>query len=309
VSDYDDYSVDQLADRVMSDHAYITTRLTNHRLLDPAQESFLADRARAGDHGAREMLITHNVQLVVAIAQRFRPNHSNFTAGGLDYADLVQEGSIGLTRAAGHFEPGQGATFATYATKAIYRQIIRAITDLEDTIRLPREVRTLVGRIRDVEEDRTLRGLARPTQQELAAALEVSLSDIKRAKEAASVSTSLNKLVGEDQSTELMELQADPSAHDFVDEIQQYSPEQIRSAIARLKPRERKIINDRFFENKEFKAIGRELGVSPERVRLQERRALGRLRQQLTLAAKAKPIRPQISPPAAANQSIGGMRL
>jgi RNA polymerase sigma factor (sigma-70 family) len=211
---------------------------------------------------------------------------------------------VALTRAATRWESGQGATFATYAATAIHRQIVRALSTLEDAIKIPRDVRHLGKRVRDLEQQYAAQQLEPPSDEEIAAILEIDdVAKIGEARDAAYVSGSLNRMVGEDGETELIALQADPTAHTFAEELAEYTPLEIRQALARLKPRDREIIVMRHVEGKDLKEIGSALGVSAERVRAQERRAEGKYRRALKTVQEAKIPAPQ------ASQSSGRMSL
>lgn len=277
----DDETGAEVAPKAPSDREYVHTYLTDHRLLSAGEEEFLSERSRAGDLTAREILVRHNMRLVVSVAQHFRPRDEAFTSGGLEFGDLVQEGMVALSRAAASWEPGVGASFATYAKLAIERQVIRAISTLEESIRLPRQMRILESQMRRVENQRATQGLPRPSAAEFAELLDVDVAAVQAVLDAPHVTTSLNRTVGEENDTELLDLQVDPSAGDFTEETSDYSPRQIREALAKLKPRDREILVKRHAEGKDLKQTGKELGVSAERVRAQERRAEGKFRRAL----------------------------
>ncbi len=277
-----DNDVAEASVALFGDRAYLE-RMTDHPLLSAAQEKAIARRIAAGDQRAKAQLITHNVRLVVKIARSYNRNDGPWVAGGLELADLVQEGMIGLNRAAEKFDPERGFKFSTYATNWIKQSIGRALSNTDQAIRLPVNVGVVQRKIAALQSARAKAGLEEPLSDECVAELiEHSVSEVKAARNAAAVSTSLNKQIGED-GDELLALIANEQVAEVSHEADQgITREQVTAAIERLKPRERDILIKRLIEEKSLETTAAELGVSKQRVREQERRALGKTRRALT---------------------------
>ena len=166
-------------------------------LLTAAQEVELAKRIERGDHAAKQEMIETNLRLVVSIAKRYRNQ-------GLPFLDLIQEGSIGLVRAAEKFDYRRGFKFSTYATWWIRQAVARALADKARTIRLPVHVGEKVNRI--VRSERKLRAeLCRePFPVEIARDLDLPLEEVERLMRSAQTPVSLEKPVGDEQLFYLM---------------------------------------------------------------------------------------------------------
>jgi RNA polymerase primary sigma factor len=253
-------------------------------LLTASDEVELAKRLERGDLKAKERMINSNLRLVVHNARRY-------TGRGVSLGDLVQEGIIGLNRAVEKFDWRRGFKFSTYATWWIRQACQRAVANQSKTIRIPVHVderRTKLARARqrfEIQHGRT------PTIEELAEAGGMSLQHAQEALDAVEASVSLNQQVGNDGEGELGDLFADPESVDpesvAVDAMQGVA---VRQAVAKLPERERRIIELRFGFDGEMmplEAIGRELGITRERVRQLEREALERLADELEHVVEA----------------------
>ncbi len=251
-------------------------------LLTAAEEVALAKRIERGDPSAKERMINSNLRLVISIAKRYQRKD-------LPLLDLVQEGVIGLNRAVEKFDWRRGYKFSTYATWWIRQACQRAISNQSATIRIPTHVNE-----RRVKLSRTASRLEtklgrKPTREELAEATELSLLHVDEALDAVEASVSLNRPIGSEEDGELGDLFNDPAAGSPEEEaVDSLRRGEVRRAIATLPERERRIIELRFGVGGEpvaLEAIGKELGITRERVRQLEAKALEKLERELAEAA------------------------
>ena len=253
-------------------------------LLTAEEEVELAKRIERGDRDARERMVTSNLRLVVSIAKRYRSEE-------LALLDRIQEGVLGLMRGAEKFDWRRGFKFSTYATWWIREAIERAIQNKERTIRVPVHV---IERERKIakSERRLADELGRdPTDEEVAADTSLSVRMIAEARSAARTVTSLDKPVGDEDDTSLGELLpadgGDP--HDELD--LSLSREALKRAVADLPDAERDVITMRYGVGSEedepcpLTEVAREMGLSRNRARAMEARALARLAQQREVEA------------------------
>ena len=254
------------------------SELGKHDLLTAAEEVALAKRIERGDRQAKERMINSNLRLVVHIAKRYRGR-------GVSFGDLIQEGVIGLNRAVEKFDWRKGFKFSTYATWWIRQACQRAISNQSRTIRVPAHVHerraklARLGRQFEVEHGRE------PTSEELAAMSGYEEQHVEEALGAVEASVSLNQAVGEDGDGELGDLLADHGALDPAEEAGDAVRRQsVRVALRTLPERERRVLELRFGfdgEQQTLDAIAAEVGVSRERVRQIEERALAALEGKL----------------------------
>jgi RNA polymerase primary sigma factor len=278
-----DLSFDPTEGGVPDSLTLFMNELGRYPLLTAADEVELAKRIERGDREAKERMINSNLRLVVHNARRYMGH-------GVSLGDLIQEGIIGLNRAVEKFDWRRGFKFSTYATWWIRQACQRAIANQSKTIRIPVHVderRNKLARARqrfEIEEGRT------PTLEELAKKAGLSIQQAREALEAVEASVSLNRLVGEDD-TELGDLFADTESLDpqtaALDTMRGLA---VRKAVARLPERERRIVELRFGfdgEVQSLEAIGRELGITRERVRQLERDAFAKLEHELEQLVRA----------------------
>ena len=257
-------------------------RAGRYPLLTAAEEVALAKRVERGDAEAKERMINSNLRLVISIAKRYQRKD-------LPLLDLVQEGVIGLNRAVEKFDWRKGFKFSTYATWWIRQACQRAISNQSATIRIPTHVnerRVKLGRAETRLEARLGR---KPTREELAEEAELELVHVEEALDAVQANVSLNRPVGSEDDGELGDLFGDAAAtspeEEAVDSVRR---SEVRRAIAQLPERERRIVELRFGidgEPQALEAIGKELGITRERVRQLEAEALAKLQDELAEAA------------------------
>jgi RNA polymerase primary sigma factor len=273
-----DLTFDATAGGVQDSLTLFMSELGRYPLLNAAEEVELAKRIERGDRQAKERMINSNLRLVVHNARRY-------TGQGVPLGDLIQEGIIGLNRAVEKFDWRRGYKFSTYATWWIRQACQRAIANQSRTIRIPVHVderRRKLARTRQRLEAREGR---EPSLAELAEAAGMDLRYAQEALEAVEAGVSLNAPIGDD-SGELADLLADPEAVDPIEEAgQSLRRDAVRNALGSLSERERRIVELRFgFDGDamSLEAIGRELGLTRERVRELEQTALARLAGELT---------------------------
>ena len=251
--------------------------LGRYPLLTAAQEVELAKRIERGDTSAKEQMINSNLRLVVHIARRY-VGHS------VPLGDLIQEGVIGLNRAAEKFDWRKGFKFSTYATWWIRQACQRAVANQSKTIRIPVHVDERRSKLRRARQQFEIKHGREPSVEELAEAGGMSVQHAQEALEAVEASVSLNTRLG-DGDAELGDLFADRESIDpelaADDSLRGLA---VRRALEKLPERERRVIEMRFGfhgETNSLEAIGRELGITRERVRQLEAEAFARLAGEL----------------------------
>jgi RNA polymerase primary sigma factor len=249
-------------------------RASQYRLLRPSEELELAKRIERGDLRAKELMINSNLRLVVSIARRYQ-------GLGLGMSDLVQEGMIGLIRAAEKFDYRKGFRFSTYATLWIRQAIQRGLDNTARTVRLPANVAQQTRKVERVAADLAAKLERDPTSEEIAAETGFEPDEVERLRKLDTKPASLDARVGEDDSASLGELlDSDaPTPEEQVgdDDVS----EQIDRALEELPPAERQMIELRFGRSGESPhttaQAGRRLGVSTAEAQRLEKRALSRL--------------------------------
>jgi RNA polymerase primary sigma factor len=256
--------------------------IRRYPLLTAEQEVDLSKRIEQGDLGAKERMINSNLRLVVSIAKKYQGQE-------LSLLDLIQEGIFGLIRAAEKFDWRKGYKFSTYATFWIRQAIQRGLANKARTIRIPVHIGQRERKIVRAERELSAKLGREPTDEEIAAAAELPLDQVDEVRDAARTVTSLDRPIGEEGDTalgDMLEAGAPPVDHEVEVSL---SEELLRRTIEELPETERDVIRLRFgFEDDEpqpLRETGRRLGLSAERVRQIESRALKRLAMRRELEA------------------------
>jgi RNA polymerase sigma factor (sigma-70 family) len=241
----------------------------------PAEAAVLRRSMRAGEE-ARDRFISANLRLVVANARRYAG------AAGLDMGDLVQEGNLGLMRAVDKFEWRRGFKFSTYATWWIRQALARAVAEKGRLVRIPGQLHETLGTVRASAAGLRARLQRAPTTEEIAQESGVPAEEVARALLVGD-ELSIDQPVGEDGAL-LADFISDEDAEDVSNSVERAEVAGLlREAVARLEEREHRIIAARYgflgdTAPRTLEEIGGDFGLTPERIRQIEKRALSKLR-------------------------------
>lgn len=245
-------------------------------LLSREEEIKLAEAAANGSQKAKDDLVNHNLRLVVSIAKRYMGR-------GLTLLDLIQEGNMGLIKAVDKYDVSKGFKFSTYATYWIKQAISRAVMDQTRNIRIPVHIIELMSNIKKVERDFQQAHGREPKEAEVAAVLGIEVKKVKEAYTWMKDTTSLDIMVGDDEDTTVGSFIEDESVVPAFTAIEENDrTTAIRNILDTLNDREKMVIVRRFgigLDRAEtLDEIGKELGLSRERIRQIEAAALRKLR-------------------------------
>ncbi len=276
------FGASDAAERTTDSMSLFLAEVRRHRLLTRSEEVALAKRIERGDLLAKERLVNSNLRLVISNARSYE---------GLDLPllDLIQEGMLGLIRAAEKFDWRKGYKFSTYATFWIRESIQRAIANRARPIRVPVHIGQRERRIGRARATLIAELGREPSDEEIAKAAELELREVLATRNIARVVTSLDRPVGEEEETTLGALLAsDASApHEEVELAARDAA--LRRALQRLPEPERNVVKLRYGidgdEPTPLREAGRRLGISSDAVRKLERKALAELAESGELEA------------------------
>ena len=244
-------------------------------LLEPEEERIIAQKMAEGDEDAKETLINSNLRLVVSIAKKYMNR-------GLSLLDLIQEGNIGLIKAVDKFDYTKGFKFSTYATWWIRQAITRAIADQARTIRIPVHMVETINKLTRIQRQ-LVQDLGRePTTEELAEAMGMEPAKIREIQKISQDPISIDKPVGEEEASHLVDfISNDELAAPEEEVARNLLKEDLIKALGTLTERERKVIELRFGLKDgvpmTLEQVGKKLGVTRERIRQIEAKAIRKL--------------------------------
>lgn len=270
--DIEDEDTDVVVDSVQ---IYIQ-QVSQIPLLTAEEEKELAEKIAAGDPIAKSKLVEHNLRLVISLAKRY-------TGCGIPFLDLVQEGNLGLMQAAEKFDADRGCRFSTYATWWVRQAINKTLNQNSRAIRLPANVIDLMSKIKKASSEMAQELGRFPTEAEIANHLGVEIEKVQVAQDFSQSVVSLDTPIGDNEEDTLVDITPDDTFENpIVSIIKEENKEIINKVFTTLSTREQQILRMRFgFEDnrpKTLEEIGAHYGLSRERIRQLEIKAMRKLR-------------------------------
>lgn len=267
--------VESSAGEVNFDKVYLR-EISKYHLLSKEEETELATAAAQGDQAAKTALINHNLRLPVSIAKQYMGR-------GLSFSDLIQEGNLGLIKAADKFKVEKGFRFSTYAYYWIKQSISRAIMDQSRNIKVPVHIIELICSIKKVEREFQQTYKRDPKEKEVADLLKIDVEKVKDAYTWMKDTTSLDVVVGEDEDTTVGSFIEDESAsYGFSSVEDEERNTVLQTVLDTLSEREKGVIVRRFgiglSRAMTLEEVAKEFHLSRERIRQIEEDALRKLR-------------------------------
>lgn len=264
--------------------AYLN-EITDHDRLTAEEEKELSARILTGDQDAARRLAECNLLLVVSVAKKYQNC-------GMPFLDLIQEGNLGLMKAASKYDGSKGFRFSTYATYWIRQAISRALGEQSRAIRVPSNMLELLSKVKKAKAELMQMNGTEPSEKEIADHIGADLDKVQTVLDLAQVTTSLDTPVDDEGETCIGDLIADNSAENPLSKLLREANSQIiQSVLNTLPPREAEILRMRFGIDREkpmtLEEVGQHYGLTKERIRQVENKAIRKLRH----PARAKLLR------------------